>query len=629
MIKTEILLEWFGIDRRKKMKKSKVGVYLLSSLLVVFLWVLLIMVNQYQLVVENGDILPKDLSRSVRLADWEETEDGYQFVFRVRDPETRYSLLIPHYKSEKTIECNGSNIHGIVKGVNGVYSLPNLEEGQDSYCIFVDSLDVVNFYLAQSEYMSQCLDVQVMCNCALIAIMVIMPIYTISLYLFKSSEKYLWYFYLYQVVFLFWGVIRLFPEFNSTIPWWSRFNIVFVWVTSVMSVKYCMDAAEIQSPDWLVKVFSWKYIPVWAAVIFMIVRENQTLRNVMNMSCYFACALVMANALTRRIKGAQWLFLGAILRTVFSPIIYWSSFRAILPQESFLYFLLNRTYFIELPFLLGGMLFINQKFAHQFTESERLAKHLDELVGERTRELELAHAERQSMILNITHDLRTPLFVMKNCLNMVEENPQSLPDMLPVIQERSNFVSSLTEDLFLLVKLQEGKLMLNQQRVDLAELLEELWVGMTVEAEKRGMRVAHRLIPRQYVWGDRVRLQQIFQNLVSNAFHYTPEGGQVSICMDVTDEAPEGVQIDAECMAVQEQLSWITVTVRDSGKGISPVDAEHIFERYFYTKAENKHDSSGLGLSIAKELTLLHHGTIDFTSEEGRGTEFRVTLPLC
>lgn len=48
-----------------------------------------------------------------------------------------------------------------------------------------------------------------------------------------------------------------------------------------------------------------------------------------------------------------------------------------------------------------------------------------------------------------------------------------------------------------------------------------------------------------------------------------------------------------------------------------------------YTKAENKHDSSGLGLSIAKELTLLHHGTIDFTSEEGKGTEFCVTLPLC
>ena len=99
--------------------------------------------------------------------------------------------------------------------------------------------------------------------------------------------------------------------------------------------------------------------------------------------------------------------------------------------------------------------------------------------------------------------------------------------------------------------------------------------------------------------------------------------------MEVTDEASKGVVIDAESAAEQGQLRWITVTVRDSGKGISPADAEHIFDRYFHTKAENKHDSSGLGLSIAKELTLLHHGTIDFTSEEGRGTEFCVTLPLC
>lgn len=616
------------------MKKSKFRIYLVSCLLVFGLWALLIVINQYQLVVKSGEILTEKLSRSVRLDDWEETEKGYQFVFRVHDPTTRYSLLISYHNAEKSIVCNGIDIGGTVKDVNYVYPLPALEAGQDSYCILVDSLDMGYFYLAQSDYIAQSLDAQVLCNCALIAIMVIMPIYTISLYFFKNSEKYLWYFYVYQVVLLFWGVIRLFPEFNSTIPLWTDFNVVFVWVMSVMSLKYCIDAAEIQSPNWLVKIFSWRYIVVWATLIFIIVHDNQTLRNVMNISCYFLCALVMTNAMTRKIKGTQWLFWGSVLRTGFSPIIYWSSFRAILPQESFLYFLLKRTYFIDLPFLLGGMLFINQKFAHQFTESERLAQHLDELVGERTRELEQAHAERQSMILNITHDLRTPLFVMKNCLGIVEENPQSLPDMLPVMKERSEFVSSLTEDLFLLVKLQEGKMMLNQQRENLSELLQELWSWMTIEAEKQGIQVAEQIIPDQYVWGDRIRLQQIFQNLVSNAFHYTPVGGSVSIRMEITrseseelqtnEGVPEGAVAEAE-----EQTGWVTVYVKDSGKGISADDAEHIFDRYFHTKAENKHDSSGLGLSIAKELTLLHHGTIDFISEEGEGTEFCVTLPLC
>lgn len=616
------------------MKKSKVSLGLVSSLLVFCIWALLIVINQYQLVVENGEILPQNLSRSARLDDWEETENGYQFVFRVQDPETGYSLMRLFDEGEKPIVCNGDNVYGTIKGFNGLYLLPALEAGQDTYCITVDSLRTMRFYLAQSTYMSRSLYLQDLCNCALIAIMVIMPIYTISLYFFKSSEKYLWYFYIYQVVLLFWGVLRLFPEVNNTIPFWSDFNVVFVWVVSVMSLKYCMDAAELQSPKWLVKLFSWKYVVVWSALIFMIAYGNQTIRNMMNISCYFLCVLVMANAVTRKIKGAQWLLIGSILRTGLCPIIYWSSFRAILPQESFLYLILKWTYFIDLPFLLGGMLFINQKFAHQFSESERLAAHLDELVAVRTRELEMAQAERQSMILNITHDLRTPLFVIKNCLGVVEQDPQALPEMLPVLQQRSEFVSSLTEDLFLLVKLQEGKLMLNQQRENLSELLADLGNMMSLQMGEKRIDFTQSLCPEAYVWGDRVRLQQIFQNLITNAFHYTPQGGQISVRMELLS-AEAGVRSgrftgSAERAESEEEISgWVRVTVRDSGKGISSSDAEHIFDRYFHTKADNKHDSTGLGLSIARELTLLHHGIIDFASREGEGTEFCVTLPLC
>ncbi len=609
------------------MKHRAFGKYMLGVALVLALWALLILVNRQQSVLWSEDVLSQDmLVRIHRLDGWEKTAEGYEVVIRVEDPTREYALMIPLSANGQHVLCNGEAVP-VPEGTNKVYSLP--EAAEPVYRIILERLGTYSVYFAERDVMTRGVSMLQLWNWAMIAVMAVMPFYTISLFLYKKSESYLLYFFIYQCVLLFWGIVRFSSEPSQIIPKWNTYSFAFVWLVSVISLKYCIDTSEIRSPGWLVKLTSWRAMFVLAALCCVLMYRYRNIRPIMNVLVYFLCVLVMANAMNRGVKGAGWLFCGAVLRVGFSPIIYLSPFREILGQECFWYFVLSRTYFIDLPFLLGGMLFINQKFAHQFTESERLAKHLDELVGERTRELELAHAERQSMILNITHDLRTPLFVMKNCLDMVEENPQSLPDMLPVIQERSNFVSSLTEDLFLLVKLQEGKLMLNQQREDLAELLEELWVGMTVEAEKRGIRVAHRLIPQQYVWGDRVRLQQIFQNLVSNAFHYTPEGGDVSICMDVTDEAPEGVQIDAECMAVQEQLRWITVTVRDSGKGISPADAEHIFERYFYTKAENKHDSSGLGLSIAKELTLLHHGTIDFTSEEGRGTEFRVTLPLC
>ena len=215
--------------------------------------------------------------------------------------------------------------------------------------------------------------------------------------------------------------------------------------------------------------------------------------------------------------------------------------------------------------------------------------------------------------MNITHDLRTPLFVMRSCLDTLEANSDSLPAMLPILKERNAFVSSLTEDLFLLVKLQEGKLILSFQRECLSDVLQKLMASMELEARQKKISLSAGILPDLYVWGDAVRLQQIFQNLISNALHYTPEGGTVSLRMRLDCETPPG---------------FVIVSVRDSGKGISAADAEHIFERYFYTKSDNKHDSSGLGLSIARELTLLHRGEIRVASEAGQGSEFLVRLPL-
>ena len=108
------------------------------------------------------------------------------------------------------------------------------------------------------------------------------------------------------------------------------------------------------------------------------------------------------------------------------------------------------------------------------------------------------------------------------------------------------------------------------------------------------------------------------------------------MCMKLTEAmaATDNVMVQTEgiCSGAKadsaEKASFVTVSVRDSGKGISPADAEHIFERYFYTRSDNKHDSSGLGLSIARELTLLHHGDIGFANAEGEGAEFFVALPL-
>ena len=106
-----------------------------------------------------------------------------------------------------------------------------------------------------------------------------------------------------------------------------------------------------------------------------------------------------------------------------------------------------------------------------------------------------------------------------------------------------------------------------------------------------------------------MRLQQIIQNLVTNAIHYTPAGGSIHV----------------DCRAEGETAC---VSVQDTGCGIAPEDQSAVFDRYFHTTADKKHDSTGLGLTIAQELARLHHGEITLQSEVGKGSMFTLRLPL-
>ena len=99
------------------------------------------------------------------------------------------------------------------------------------------------------------------------------------------------------------------------------------------------------------------------------------------------------------------------------------------------------------------------------------------------------------------------------------------------------------------------------------------------------------------------------QNLVTNAIHYTPAGGVVTVTC-----AREG--------------GVARVTVQDTGCGIAPEDQAAVFDRYFHTTANTKHDSTGLGLTIAQELAHLHHGEITLQSEVGKGSRFTLKLPI-
>ncbi|MHB9143987.1 MAG: sensor histidine kinase [Symbiobacteriia bacterium] len=113
------------------------------------------------------------------------------------------------------------------------------------------------------------------------------------------------------------------------------------------------------------------------------------------------------------------------------------------------------------------------------------------------------------------------------------------------------------------------------------------------------------------VWADRDRLKQVFLNIITNALNHTPAGGRVTVSL-----ASQGDRVE--------------VGIRDTGHGIPPEDLPRVFERFYRTDKARSREAggTGLGLSIAREIVHAHGGEIHLTSELGKGTEVRFTLPV-
>lgn len=317
----------------------------------------------------------------------------------------------------------------------------------------------------------------------------------------------------------------------------------------------------------------------------------------------------LARAYRRGVGGTPMLLLGAALTNgmrvwVLLPRLGLPFFRESLP-----FYIIRCARAYDLPFALGCMFFVCRRFALQFDRTEQLARELDQRVNERTLALTQQTEARKSMMLNIFHDLRSPLFAVSSGLDTLAADPEALPALLPALQERTEFLRRLTEDLFLAAKLEQKQVLLCEEPVALDEAAVQVCAACRPEAEKKGVQLSLDAAGPLPVWGDAVRLQQAIQNLVTNAIHYTPAGGRVEVLCRAGDGAA-------------------LVSVRDTGCGIAPEEQAAVFERYFHTSRQTKHDSTGLGLTIAKELVELHHGQILLESAPGKGSCFTVRLPL-
>ena len=249
------------------------------------------------------------------------------------------------------------------------------------------------------------------------------------------------------------------------------------------------------------------------------------------------------------------------------------------------------------------------------SQGEELQAQNDEL-AERTAELELADARKNQFLGLLAHELRNPLGAIANSLFVLDRGATRTPQearTIAVIQRQMKYLTRLIDDLLDATRIAHGKLHLQREPIDLAQLVHDGVHDTQLAADTAGVTLRAQL-PAQPVPvnGDRTRLAQVLGNLVSNALKFTPSGGRVDVEMNVAAERVE-------------------LRVRDTGPGIAPGLRERLFQPFSQgdTGLVRPNGGLGLGLSIARALVRMHDGTIGIVdTAPGTGSEFVVTLPL-
>jgi len=245
-------------------------------------------------------------------------------------------------------------------------------------------------------------------------------------------------------------------------------------------------------------------------------------------------------------------------------------------------------------------------------ELGRLAETLNQMMAR----LERSFAALRRFTADASHELKTPLTVVRAGVERAITRPDAPPETLAALEETLQEVNRMTElldSLLTLARADEGRAELHREPVDLRQIIEEAGETGELLAEHAGVGIDIRLPSEPVVVSvDRSRVRQLALNLIENAVKYTPRGGQVSVELGSSN-------------------GRAVFTVADTGIGIAPGDLPHVFDRFWRADSARTRTSeragTGLGLAICKWIAEAHGGTIEVQSRPGRGTTFTVGLP--
>ncbi len=254
----------------------------------------------------------------------------------------------------------------------------------------------------------------------------------------------------------------------------------------------------------------------------------------------------------------------------------------------------------------------------QRAESRRLERKVRERtqqINEQTVKLRNLSQFRSRLIANVSHEFRTPLTLIIRPLNrLIEEKGKesAVGSLFAQMKAHAESLLRLVEQLLILSRIESDSFVLERTRADIVEYLHPALSLFCDQARRQQISYEMNLPSKPVmVQADLAKISIVVNNLLSNAFKFTPKGGKVTINM-----------------LCKEDL--LQISVQDTGIGIAPQEQQVIFDRFYQSEDGKKHDVSGtgIGLSLTQELVQLHGGAIQVESQSGVGTTFTVSLPV-
>lgn len=233
-----------------------------------------------------------------------------------------------------------------------------------------------------------------------------------------------------------------------------------------------------------------------------------------------------------------------------------------------------------------------------------------------------ASEAKTTFLTNISHDLRTPLNSIMGFTDLALShlnNVTSVKNDIERIKMSSEHLLDLINELLGVSRIESGKEVLNETPIDIHQLLFEIQEVFSTQAEEHGLHFSIDTlnINHPHVFGDQLRINQIFANTIGNALKYTDTGGSIEVVV-------------AEQAVSPNNMAMLEIIIKDTGRGMSEDFLQRIFMPFERAHADDVRstEGTGLGMTITKNIISLMGGTIQVKSKLGKGTEFKIILPL-